>query len=256
MNRLTYINGRGEWCIDKTPQSAIVPCTDGDKRYYIGEPIDYLAKLETLDMRARLRGAANLKVVRSVKPYYFYLICEGLKKYEVGKDMPKNSDWNRGVELYCSKDISSFNRIPDEHKERYRKYLGKIGARFVCDEIIDLGKEYAYARKDKRFYDILQASCLTVEWLQQYAPKGNAAAWHIKDPSVYVEPKPTSDFKKPCICPQMPYCPMCKVGGEIIPESEAEFYRMGESCNTEWYCNNYLMKPPQSWCYVEVTDCE
>ena len=221
MNRLTYINGRGEWCIDKTPQSAIVPCTDGDKRYYIGEPIDYLAKLETLDMRARLRGAANLKVVRSVKPYYFYLICEGLKKYEVGKDMPKNSDWNRGVELYCSKDISSFNRIPDEHKERYRKYLGKIGARFVCDEIIDLGKEYAYARKDKRFYDILQASCLTVEWLQQYAPKGNAAAWHIKDPSVYVEPKPTSDFKKPCICPQMPYCPMCKVGGEIIPESKS-----------------------------------
>ena len=47
----------------------------------------------------------RLKVVRSVKPYYFYLICEGLKKYEVGKDMPKNSDWDRTVELYCSKEI-------------------------------------------------------------------------------------------------------------------------------------------------------
>lgn len=44
----------------------------------------------------------RLKVVRSVKPYYFYLICEGLKKYEVGKDMPKNSDWDRTVELYLS----------------------------------------------------------------------------------------------------------------------------------------------------------
>lgn len=250
MKRLTYINGRGEWCIDKTPQSAIVPCTDGDKRYYIGEPIDHLAKLETLDMR--LRGAANLKVVRSVKPYYFYLICEGLKKYEVGKDMPKNSEWDRTVELYCSKDMQSFRHIPEEYREKYRKYLGKIGARFVCDEIINLGKEYAYARKDKRFYDILQDSCLTVEWLQKYAPKGNAVAWHIKDLAVYVEPKPTHDFKKPCICPQMPYCPMCKVGGEIIPESEAEFYRMGEDCRTEWYCNNWLRKPPQTWCYVEV----
>lgn len=192
----------------------------------------------------------RLKVVRSVKPYYFYLICEGLKKYEVGKDMPKNSDWDRTVELYCSKDMQSFKRIPEECREKYRKYLGKVGARFVCDDIINLGKEYAYARKDKRFYNILQDSCLTVEWLQKYAPKGNAVAWHIKDLAVYVEPKPTHDFKKPCI-DKYGYCPTCRVGGEIIPESEAEFYRMGEDCLTEWYCNNWLKKPPQTWCYVE-----
>ena len=45
----------------------------------------------------------RLKVVRSVKPYYFYLICEGLKKYEVGKDMPKNSDWDRTAVKICNR---------------------------------------------------------------------------------------------------------------------------------------------------------
>lgn len=45
--RLTYKNSRGEWCVDKTKDSAIVPVQDGDNRYYVGEPIDQLAKLET-----------------------------------------------------------------------------------------------------------------------------------------------------------------------------------------------------------------
>lgn len=46
MERLTYKNKRGEWCIDKTKDNAIVLCQDGDTRYYIGEPIDRLADLE------------------------------------------------------------------------------------------------------------------------------------------------------------------------------------------------------------------
>lgn len=79
-------------------------------------------------------------ILRRIKPYWFYLICEGIKKIEVGKDYPKNKEWqeewNRGVELYCSKDMRSFNRIPKEHREKYRKYLGKVGARFVCDKVI------------------------------------------------------------------------------------------------------------------------
>lgn len=136
MKRFTYKNGRGEWCVERSNECAIAARMANDERYYIGEPIDRLAELETREMLGGLRG--NLKVVRSVKPYYFYLICEGLKKYEVGKDMPKNSDWDKTVELYCSKDMQSFKRIPEECREKYRKYLGKVGARFVCDDIINM----------------------------------------------------------------------------------------------------------------------
>lgn len=187
-----------------------------------------------------------MKVVRSVKPYYFYLICEGLKKYEVGKDEPKNKDWHRDVELYCSKDMRSFRRIPKEYQEKYRKYLGKVGARFVCDKILR-----QHVEMTRRTDSILLDKCrLPDAEFSAYMGKNEFAYfWHIKDLAVYVEPKKLYEFRKPCI-DKYEYCPTCRVGGEIIPESEAEFYRMGESCNTEWYCNNWLKKPPQTWCYA------
>ena len=74
-------------------------------------------------------------VLRSVKPYWIYLILIGKKKVEVGKNYPKSSEWNKVVEMYCSKDMKSFNRIPAEDREWMRKYLGKVACRFVCDRI-------------------------------------------------------------------------------------------------------------------------
>lgn len=55
-------------------------------------------------------------VLRSIKPYWLYLILIGKKTVEVGKDFPKSASWNREVYLYCSKDRKSFNRIPKEDK--------------------------------------------------------------------------------------------------------------------------------------------
>lgn len=46
MERLTYKNKRGEWCVKNTSENTISLCTNQEGNYYIGEPIDRLAELE------------------------------------------------------------------------------------------------------------------------------------------------------------------------------------------------------------------
>lgn len=192
-----------------------------------------------------------MQVLRAIKPYWFYLICEGIKSNEIAKGVPKSPKWDRNIFLYCSKDTNSFKRIPKEFQEKYRPYLGKVGAVFVCDKIVDLGELYAFAHKDDAFYKILRSACLTVKDLHNYSPKGKAVALHISELQVFNKAKEILDFHKPCITPAIPYCPSCPVGGEFISETEAEFYRIDGECETEWYCNNHVKRAPQSWCYVE-----
>ena len=87
--------------------------------------------------------------------------------------------------------------------------------------------------------------------LKKYANNGVVYANFIKDAKRYAEPKELQEFRRPCISPEFPYCPDCPVGGEYISESELESLAMDGECRTEWYCNNVLKRPPQSWCYVE-----
>lgn len=46
MERLTYKNAKGEWCVKNNSECAIATCSNDEGRYYIGEPIDRLAELE------------------------------------------------------------------------------------------------------------------------------------------------------------------------------------------------------------------
>lgn len=75
------------------------------------------------------------KVLASLKPYYYYLVGEGIKKIEVRKGMPKASDWDNEVLFYMSKDEKSFAKIPKEFQEKYRKHFGKVGMQFICDKV-------------------------------------------------------------------------------------------------------------------------
>ena len=75
------------------------------------------------------------KVLASLKPYYYYLVGEGIKTIEVRKNIPKARDWDNEVLFYMSKDVKSFAKIPKEFQEKYRKHFGKVGMQFVCDWI-------------------------------------------------------------------------------------------------------------------------
>ena len=166
-------------------------------------------------------------VLRSIKPYYFYLICEGIKKVELGKNMPKSEGWNKEVYLYCSKDIKSFKRIPKEFKNKYRKYLGNVGAKFVCGFSYTFNVENQYLCGPS-----LEALQLTHQELCDYANNKTVYGWGISDLVVYNQPIELSSFKS------------AHTFGRKL---RTEFFGEDPFC-----VNNYrLVRPPQSWCYVE-----
>ena len=81
----------------------------------------------------------SLSVLRSIKPYYLYLILLGKKYIEVGKVLPKNKKWDRKIYFYCSQDKESFLRIPEVDREWMEQYLGKVVCWFYCPDILIFG---------------------------------------------------------------------------------------------------------------------
>ena len=180
------------------------------------------------------------EIIRSVKPYWFYLICEGIKKAEVGKSKPTAQNWNKAVYLYCSKDKKSFNRIPKEHREKYRKYLGTIGARFISDKIdnyrnfiINPINKY----EQKTIDGILNISCLShgelCEYLTEREDNKHFYIWHISNLVIYEKPRELYDF---------------------VNYAKHEVCLQKNCFNGDcWSCpkNAIMVRPPQSWCYVK-----
>ncbi|MCH5315448.1 MAG: hypothetical protein J1E81_06010 [Eubacterium sp.] len=167
-------------------------------------------------------------VLRSAKPYWIYLMLTGKKKIEVGKDFPKSADWDKTVELYCSNDKRSFNRIPEKDREWMRKYLGKVACRFIC---LKLEK---FTVGSLRCDDIEELACLSYSEMLNYFYKPNELdgktvkfgyAWHISDLQIYDTPKVLGEFKQ-----------------KVKKCTNGVYYSVKKP----------LTRPPQSWQYVEV----
>ena len=145
-------------------------------------------------------------VLRSVKPYWLYLILTGKKTIEVGKSCPQAKDWNKVVEMYCSKNMRSFNRIPEEDKKWMRKYLGKVACRFVCDKVISTcgwrlrGDTQQCAKRTVLEEEFPRLACLTIDELVLYAGNDGREiyGWHITDLKIYDKPKEINEFLLPC----------------------------------------------------------
>lgn len=137
----------------------------------------------------------NVAVLRSIKPYWVYLICEGKKTIEVGKNIPRSDHWNKRTYIYCSKDLKSFNRIPKEYREKYRQFLGKIIGVFVCDYIEDF-KEFEYDI-DVLHRHIKLNACINYDEINDYLGfKKCGYGWHISNLTVYTSPKELNVFNR------------------------------------------------------------
>lgn len=176
-------------------------------------------------------------VLISIKPYWLFLIMANKmgwksareKIIEVRKTFPKDKDWDKTVILYCTKDKTSFNRIPKEYQPIMERLLGKVIGEFVCDTIIT----------DKTFgHDDLfnAAACLSVAEVASYFTEKNMYGWHISELKIYDKPKELSEFRKPC--ENDLYCEEC-----------AMFRNFEDKCENSAL---QIKRPPQSWCYVEV----
>lgn len=191
-------------------------------------------------------------VLRSVKPYWLYLILTGKKTVEIGKSCPQAKDWNKVVEMYCSKDMRSFNRIPEEDKEWMHKYLGKVACRFVCECILthkfhnglisfnSIGLPSGTYSSYLIFEDDYKAMCLSFDEVKQYGKGKTIYGWHISQLKIYDKPKELSEF---VTAREKDYCDGCGVARE--------------SCNGDYHCTQkhcdgyHLSRPPESWMYVQ-----
>lgn len=198
-------------------------------------------------------------VLISIKPYWFYLICERLKTIEIRKTFPKSVDWDRRTYIYCTKDMKSFNKIPDDKKGKYHKFFGKVGASFVCDEIMtyafsdvstDVGIFSYYERYVKNDCD---CDCLTDDEIIDYGNGVTLYGWHISELKIYDEPKELCEFSA--------------IDNHAVKkcQNRIEIYYMlfdSECIKSDYYCerNNdrcieckhkMISKPPTSWCYVD-----
>lgn len=185
-------------------------------------------------------------VLRSIKPYWLYLILTGKKTIEVSKSCPKSKDWNKVVEMYCSKDIRSFNRIPEKDREWMHKYLGKVAGLFVCDDITKI------VTWQRTWFDILEhpigttteygiwnddfkQMCLTWKEINDYGKKKPLYGWHISQLKIYDKPKELREFNR-----------SCSYAGLCFSCDRAKFTSKGDRV-----CEAIITRPPQSWQYVE-----
>jgi hypothetical protein len=194
-------------------------------------------------------------VLISLKPYYYYLIGENIKKVEVRKSYPKAEDWSRNSWFYMSRDEKSFAKIPKEFQEKYRKHFGKVGMRFVCPKISHWWwSSYDGDFNDGGEYNItdeeLKATCLNYSEFETYGDTKILHGLVITDLVVYDEPRELSEFYAEGDCD----CMNCK---KCYWFDRGNGYNVENDCNLAYKCVELhksfkpIIRPPQSWCYIE-----
>ena len=203
---------------------------------------------------SRQKGDIMRDVLISLKPYYYYLIGENIKKVEVRKTYPKAEDWSRGAWFYMSRDENSFGKIPKEFQEKYRKHFGKVGMRFVCPKISHWWwSSYDGDFNDGGEYNItddeLKATCLNYSEFENYGDTKILHGLNITDLVVYDEPRELWEFKT-----------ICKEYGSDNPNcTECHYYIDGmcyEYDESDCGCSGRkpITRPPQSWQFCVATE--
>ena len=191
-------------------------------------------------------------VLRSIKPYYLYLIITGRKTIEVGKNFPASNDWDRKVELYCSKDKKSFKRIPEADREWMRKYLGKVACRFICDKIYIIKRccsGYMVDNDIALTNRIAKESCLQFDDMRAYLKNRDGYGWHISDLKIYDKPKELGVFFVEGECENFDFRRFCS------NFHQGRGWLDGSTCDEDG-CITFgikpIRRPPQSWQYMET----
>lgn len=184
-------------------------------------------------------------LMASLKPYYYYLIGEGIKKWEVRKNAPKADDWSRKVNFYMNKDEKSFAKIPKEFQEKYRKHFGKVGLRVIVDWIDNIECD-----SNSHLYFSLNGTCLSQEEIRDYCKGQDLSAWHIYDKLILDNPKELSEFyvEGDCDCMNCRNCAWFDRGNGYNVEDDCNLAYKGVDEHKSY---KPIKRPPQSWCYCE-----
>lgn len=182
-------------------------------------------------------------VMLSVRPKWCEKIANGEKTIEVRKTRPKmNTPFK--CYIYCTLPKYPHEDFIATDYPRPQFYGGgKVIGEFVCDCVTPL---YNVCMDDwKRLAgglhniekELVNQACLTEANLHTYAGGKNCFAWHISDLRIYDQPRELTAFRR--ACKNSWYCESC-----------AMYWENNGTCGNE---SLQIKRPPQSWCYVEVT---
>lgn len=168
-------------------------------------------------------------VLISIRPEWCKLIVDGKKTVEVRKTRPKLETPFK-VYIYCTAGTgkNTFN-VPVSYEKILRHYVEtgsmkclnchigncKVIGEFICDRIFDIS-----VTEEGYNFDVPKMTGLKYEEMESYLNRKTGYGWHISDLMIYDKPKELSDFTG---------LRDTKFGLEPVS----------------------LVRPPQSWCYVE-----
>ena len=160
-------------------------------------------------------------VMLSIRPKWCEKISSGEKTIEVRKTRPK---MNTPFKCYLSCTLQGCNEffrvdlgrdVAKWNRGKWADRKGKVIGEFTCDRIYEL------APLNHAPDDVEKQACLTREKIVNYL-NGTGYGWHITDLRIYDAPRELSEFTG--------------------------------LRNTRFGAAPYdIKRPPQSWCYVEVT---
>ena len=206
-------------------------------------------------------------ILLSIQPKWCGLIANGKKTIEVRKTRPKIETPFKCY-IYQSKSKDQLMDVMKDGDNDYGTiYHGKpvfiktlspysngneqkVIGEFICEEICTYYPLSSIDPINKPYGDyILASSCLSAEELNDYAFRrwgyGKLYGWHISELKIYNKPKALSEFG--ALCDED--CPNCEFWKyDMVNQHERDM-----DCTNSSYPLRPLKRPPQSWCYVEVS---
>lgn len=173
-------------------------------------------------------------ILISIQPQWVEKILNGEKTIEIRKTIPK-CKLPCKVYIYCTKNERKyFNSIKCCESVLIDSFsLGKVVAEFTLKNIVKFDIEsIIFMGKHK---ELMQKSCLGGLSLRKYLGNKTGYSWGIDKLKIYKKPKALSEFYT------IKKCNSCKISGY-----ESSACRFDEDCRVPVQ----IIKPPQSWCYV------
>lgn len=201
------------------------------------------------------------KILLVVHPKWCKMIFNGKKTIEVRRNRPKleppfevlvyctraRERWSVGKLGFCSDTLYTLPtgelKIGDALElmadwsgqyDEYNFLNGKVIGSFVCDDVIT---DFRGEHSD----DFAKYALLSIDEQKKYGGNKLLYGWHITEPKLFDEPKEFYELYAPC-----------KKNKQTADEScKGCVYAYKGTTTGKIYCDNALIRPPQSFCYVE-----
>lgn len=179
-------------------------------------------------------------VLISIQPQWCELIASGKKTIEVRKSAPKEVPFKAYIYMTATKERCRFWEYITAYQNNKGDILNgsqKVIGEFICDRVICC-QAYHGNSGEKHLTNLfgieVKQTCLTEEELFNYIvgnkKEGTGWLWHITDRKIYDEPKELGEFWTVKCTNKKGRCGECKIKPKCIRQ---------------------LIRPPQSWQYVE-----